>query len=184
MPSLMAHRQVSLLLLVAGLGGLGVLGACGKEIGDSCSFSTDCDPNGARTCIDATVAGGDGYCTIQGCDYSTCPGDSTCVQFFTGDFTNKPCNPNMEADPATPTPCSADVNCCSLDELCSLEAHCVPRSSELRYCMRTCDSDGDCRDGYECRDLAKMMAHGGQPVLAPNRKLDASAPKFCAKTPS
>jgi hypothetical protein len=182
MPSLMAHRLVSLLLLVAGIGALGALGACGKEIGDSCSFSTDCDPNGLRICIDATVAGGDGYCTIQGCDYSTCPGEAACVQFFTGDFENRPCDPTMPADPSLAS-CTADTNCCSLDELCSLEAHCVPRSSEVRYCMRTCGSDGDCRDGYECRDLAKMKAHGGQPVLAPGVALDAHAPKFCAKTP-
>jgi hypothetical protein len=179
MPALMAYRMVPLLLLACVLG---VLGACGKEIGDACSFSTDCDPNGARSCIDTNAAGSDGYCTIQGCDYSTCPGEAACIQFFTGDFANKPCDPKQPAD-ATMA-CSPEVNCCSLDELCSLEAHCVPRSSEVRYCMRTCGSDGDCRDRYECRDLAKMMAHGGQPVLAPGRALDASAPKFCAKKPT
>jgi hypothetical protein len=192
MPALMAYRLVPLLVLTCVLG---VLGACGKEIGDACSFSTDCDPNGARSCIDATPAGGDGYCTIQGCDFSTCPGEAVCVQFFTGNFSNKPCDPNMPADPTMPDPamptgppipttCSADVNCCSLDELCSLSEHCVPRSSEVRYCMRTCSSDGDCRDGYECRDLDKMKAHGGQPVLSSGAALDASAPKFCAKKPS
>ena len=49
--------------------------------------------------------------------------------------------------------------------------------------MRTCDSDGDCRDGYECRDLKKMMAHGGEPVLAPGVPVDNDAPKFCAISP-
>jgi hypothetical protein len=193
MPALMAYRLVPLLVSLAVVG---VLGACGKEIGDACSFSTDCDPNGNRTCIDTTLAGGDGYCTVQGCDYSTCPGEATCVQFFTGDFSNKPCDPTMPADstmpadpnvpngPRVPADCTTAPNCCSLDELCSLSEHCVPRSSEIRYCMRTCSSDGDCRDGYECRDLDKMKAHGGQPVLAPGAVLDARAPKFCAKTPS
>ena len=89
------------------------------------------------------------------------------------------------------------MDCCSLDELCSIEgavdpiqSHCVPRSSEIRYCMRTCDSDGDCRDGYECRDLAKMKAHGGEPVLAPSLTpgaprpvVDENSPKFCAAAP-
>jgi len=182
-----AHRLPTLLLPVLLLGAsVGVLGACGKEIGDACSFSTDCDPNGGRTCIDSTLAGGDGYCTIQGCDFSTCPGESACIQFFTGNFSNKPCDPTVPPDPnfdPTTADCTAG-NCCSLDELCSLSAHCVPRSSEVRYCMRTCSSDGDCRDGYECRDLMKMMLHGGQPVLAPGAVLDAHAPKFCAKTPS
>jgi hypothetical protein len=181
MPALMAYRLVPLSLVIV-VGVVGLLGACGKQIGDSCSFSTDCDPNGARVCIDATAAGGDGYCTIQGCDFSTCPDESACVAFFTGDFANRPCDPTMVPD-ETQT-CSAGVNCCSLDEQCALAGHCVPRSSEVRYCMKTCDSDGDCRDGYECRDLDKMKAHGGQPVLAPGAKLDASAPKFCAKTPA
>lgn len=177
----MAYRPgpLWLFLAIVGVAIVGVLGACGKEIGDACSFSTDCNPNGGRTCIDTTLAGGDGYCTIQGCDYSTCPGEATCVQFFTGNFSNKPCDPML-----LPELCTADTNCCSLDELCSLSAHCVPRSSEVRYCMRSCSSDGDCRDGYECRDLEKMKAHGGQPVLAPGAVLDARAPKFCAKTPS
>ena len=69
---------------------------------------------------------------------------------------------------------------CTLDELCSLEGHCVPRSSEVRYCMATCGSNGDCRDGYECRDLELMIEHGGEPVLAPGVAVDESAPKFCA----
>jgi hypothetical protein len=182
MPSLMAHRLIPLFLLVAGLGALGLLGACSKEIGDACSFSTDCDPNGGRVCIDASASGGDGYCSVQGCDYSTCPDEAACVQFFTGDFANRPCDPMQVADSSQD--CTPEVNCCSVDELCSLEAHCVPRSSEVRYCMRTCGSDGDCRDGYECRDLEKMKAHGGQPVLAPGVAIDAHAPKFCAKAPS
>jgi hypothetical protein len=49
--------------------------------------------------------------------------------------------------------------------------------------MRTCGSDGDCRDGYECRDLEAMKEHGGEPVLAPGEPVDDSAPKFCAERP-
>ena len=187
----MANRPV-LLLLFGAVAGL--VGACGKEIGDACSISTDCDPNGQRVCIDAVLQNNDGYCTIVGCDVGTCPDEAECVQFFTGDFSNKPCDPTRPASstmpdpmnpsgPMVPAACTAATNCCSLDELCSVAGHCVPRSSEVRYCMLRCGSDGDCRDGYECRDLAKMMAHGGQPVLKAPAVLDASAPKFCAKAP-
>jgi hypothetical protein len=138
---------------------------CGKDIGDSCVVSSDCSPNGDRLCIDQT---NDGYCTVAGCDFSTCPDGAACIRFFTGSFENRDCQSN---------------NDCTLDELCSLSNKCVPRSSEIRYCMATCDSDGDCRDGYECRDLATMRLHGGEPVLEPGTPIDDSAPKFCAVAP-
>jgi hypothetical protein len=185
MPALMEYRAYRLVLVFLLGVGIGGAAACGKEIGDECSFSSDCSPNGDRACIDATSAGGDGYCTVQGCDFSTCPDEAVCVQFFTGDFNNKTCDPGQPASPRPdPTMCGDSTNCCSLDEVCALSGHCVPTSSEVRFCMRTCGSDGDCREGYECRDLAKMREHGGQPVLGPDDKLDASVPKFCAKTPS
>jgi hypothetical protein len=174
MPRLMGSRLFLLALVVAALG---PLGACGKEIGDSCAFGTDCSQNGDRICIDAT-AGQGGYCTIQGCDYSTCPDEAACIRFFTGEFSNKACDPIAPIPPPAEAPCTAD-------ELCALTGHCVPRSSEVRFCMRTCDSNGDCRDGYECRDLAKMKKDGGEPVLAPGVPIDdAHAPKFCAVAPS
>ncbi len=138
---------------------------CGKEIGDECVIASDCDPNGTRSC-DSSSTGG--YCTIQGCDYATCPEEAACIRFFTGHFENRPCE---------------DGSQCTLDELCSLEGHCVPRSSEVRYCMRTCESDDDCRDNYECRDIERMKINGGEPVLAPGTPVDSSAPKFCAPAP-
>ena len=145
-----------------------VVGACGSEIGDECVVSSDCSPNGDRLC-DTSSRGG--YCTIQGCDFNTCPGEATCVRFFTGSFANKTC------DPSVPREASG----CTLDELCSLVGECVPRSSEIRFCMRKCDDNGDCRDGYECRNLALMIEHGGEPVLAPGTPInDQTAPKFCA----
>jgi hypothetical protein len=173
MPALMGYRLVPLLFGVV----LGIaLGACGKEIGDACIIGSDCSPNGDRLC-DQSSSGG--YCTIQGCDYSTCPDEAACIRFFTGNFGNKACDPKATATDCGPHP----EACCSLDELCAIDGHCVPRSSEVRYCMRTCDSDGDCRDDYECRDLQKMKDHGGEPVLAPGLTVDARSPKFCAAAP-
>jgi hypothetical protein len=147
---------------------------CGKEIGDACIVSSDCDPNGQRICIDPN-AGNGGYCTIQGCDFDTCPSEAACIRFFTGQFDNKTCDPTTE---------DVSTDNCSLDELCDLEGHCVARSSEVRFCMRKCSSDGDCRDGYECRTLDLMKAHGGEPVLAPGVPIDEHAPKFCAVKPA
>jgi hypothetical protein len=148
------------------------VGACGKEIGDSCSFATDCDPNGQRTCVDPTFHGG--YCTIVGCDYTTCPDEAACIRFFTGDFANKPCDPTITNDPK-----------CTPDEMCSLQGHCVPRSSEVRYCMKKCDSNGDCRGGYECRTFDQMKTQGGEPVLAPGIQVtEKTATKFCAVAPT
>lgn len=145
---------------------------CGKQIGDACIVSSDCDPNGQRMCDTSQK---EGYCTIQGCDYDTCPQEAACIRFFTGQFDNKTCDPTTE-DKTTDN--------CSLDELCDLEGHCVARSSELRYCMLKCSSNGDCRDGYECRDLTLMKEHGGEPVLAPGVPVDEHAPKFCAAKPA
>lgn len=144
---------------------------CGKEIGDECVVSSDCDPNGERFC---DTSSRDGYCTVQGCDFNTCPDESVCVRFYTGSFANKPCDPTLPHDETG----------CSLDELCSIVGSCVPRSSEVRFCMRKCGDDGDCRDGYECRTFEDMIAHGGEPVLAPGTPVTAAtAPKFCASAP-
>src|SRR5262245_40174323 len=159
-----SDRFVILLALFAG--------ACGKEIGDPCIVSSDCSPNGDRLCLNSEK---EGYCTVQGCDYSTCPSESECVRFFTGNFENRPCDPMTE---------DITTDDCSLDELCPLAGHCVPRSSEVRYCMLKCSNNGDCRDGYECRDLTLMVEHGGEPVLAPGIAVDDRTPKFCASAPS
>ena len=161
--------------LVLGVGiclGLGLgAAACGNEIGDSCVVAADCSPNGDRICDNASD---DGYCTIQGCDFDTCPEEAVCIRFYTGSFSNRECDPATE-DLAT--------DMCAVDELCAVDGHCVPRSAEVRYCMRSCESGGDCRDGYECRDLELMKDHGGEPVLAPGQVLGDSPPRFCAQAP-
>jgi hypothetical protein len=176
MPAFMANRLVLLLLLV---GTLVTFGACGKQIGDACNFAQDCSPNGDRIC-DPDPSSPGGYCTILGCDYSTCPGEAECVQFFTGNFANRTCDPMAAEDecqhdrPGSPG---------SPDEVCAVSGHCVSRSSEVRYCMLKCESSGDCRDGYECRTYELMQMHGGQPVLAPGLTVTDKSPRFCAAKP-
>lgn len=128
---------------------------CGKDIGDSCIISSDCDPGGTQICDTSSP---EGYCTVQGCDVDTCPDEAVCVRFFTGSFENRDCSQ------------------CSLDELCSNTGHCVPRSAEVRYCMAGCSDNGDCRDGYECRDSTLQQAHGGEPIKSASLKFCAPAP--------
>lgn len=52
--------------------------ACQPEIGDDCSSSIDCAPNGGRIC---DLASPGGYCTIQGCDPNGCPDRAVCVEW-------------------------------------------------------------------------------------------------------
>jgi hypothetical protein len=161
MPS-SVYRVVFLLALVG----------CGAEIGDECVLPQDCSPNGDRICDSSSLQG---YCTIQGCDHDTCPEESICVKFFTGAFDNLPCDPDTE---------DQGTDMCNFDEVCSLEGYCAPESSEIRYCMRSCSDQGDCRTGYECRDLELMRQHGGEPVMPPGEELPANPPKFCAQAPT
>jgi hypothetical protein len=166
-----ARRLPLAIALAACLGAALAAAGCGDEIGDSCSNSSDCSADGDRVC-DTSSNGG--YCTIVGCDFDTCPSESVCVRFYAGTFANRSC------DPATEDTFSGQ-NDCSLDEVCTLEGRCAPRANEVRFCMKSCGSRSDCRDGYECRDLALMQAHGGEPVLDPGSSREL--PKFCAESP-
>jgi hypothetical protein len=142
-----------------------VLGAaCGSEIGDACVISTDCSPAGDRICL----AEPNGYCSILGCDYGTCPDEAVCVRFFALGSTNLSCETSSD---------------CSPDELCTIGGSCVPRAGEVRYCMKTCDDSGDCRqdEGYICRTRELMIQYGGEPVPPPGQTLDSSNVQgFCA----
>jgi hypothetical protein len=137
------------------------LSACSPQIGDSCSVSTDCAQDGSRVC-DQLEPGG--YCTIEGCDFGTCPGDSECVRFFPG--------------LSQSVPCAAQSDCAD-DEICTLEGVCAPRSIEVRFCMKKCNSGGDCRSGYECRTEALMKIHGGEPVPDPSTPTTIPTQAFC-----
>src|SRR5579863_6385169 len=67
--------------------------ACGSQIGDSCQTATDCDPNGNRIC-DISQPGG--YCTIVGCDETTCPSEAACIRTFPVQFLSTRCDPFCE----------------------------------------------------------------------------------------
>jgi hypothetical protein len=135
--------------------------ACGNKIGDSCSVNTDCATEGGRVC-DTKSPGG--YCTVPGCDIGTCPSESECVQFYPVINLDRKCQ---------------DASECTIDEICTVGGFCASRDSEVRFCMLSCSSQGDCRDGYECRDLDRMGAHGGQPVIEPGQTTADMRP-FCA----
>jgi len=172
---------------------------CGHNIGDGCSINTDCSPNNDRTC-DLSQPGG--YCTIEGCDQSSCPSDSVCVRFFPEKFLSQPCNPacDLAGHPAIstagsmptacpdkmPVACPADktvsppecVDCstspvCAADQLCLPAGLCVPRADEQRRCVRTCSSNSDCRGGYECRVAGTL---GSLPLLSD----PCATVRFCA----
>ena len=143
------------------------LGACSPKIGDSCSASTDCSQDNSRVC-DTFSPGG--YCTIQGCDFGTCPDEAVCVQFFPG-LENAASCAGTDGNP--------DQSKCPPSEFCTVASQCAPRSIEQRFCMATCNSDGDCRDGYECRGQDLQVAHGGQDVADPSTGAPPTS-SFCA----
>ena len=163
----MAHRPFIYLISLTCLLGSA---ACGEEIGDECSLSSDCSPQGDRVC---DVSSPGGYCTIIGCNYDTCPDEAVCVRFFSVETTNLPCDPQTEDR-------MGGTNDCTADELCTLQGSCVPRLAEVRFCMKSCSSSDDCRDDYECRDEALMREHGGEPVPPEGGELPDELPSFCA----
>ena len=130
-------RKTSLafaLLLAAGLGG------CGRKIGDKCKDALDCNSeDNTRSCDVSQPAG---YCTIEGCNEISCPGEAVCVRFFPkAEFLTEAC------DPTNATACDPTALCVNYPE----GGRCVPRSTERDNCLLRCDDDGDCRDEYACR---------------------------------
>ena len=149
---------------------------CSHNIGDSCTSNADCSPIGNRFC-DKSAPGG--YCTLEGCDVNVCPSESACIRFFTL-LPDRPCtfvkdHPNGRSD------CAANERCLRDDpvsgsETESIPAHCAPESSERRWCQLRCQSDRDCRPGYQCRATETM---GAESVPTLDMSLGSSV-KFCA----
>jgi hypothetical protein len=154
--------------------------ACGKEIGDECKTNVDCAQDGTRDC-DLSQPGG--YCTVNGCDEKSCPSGSTCIRVFPYEESGaSPCTWPPPDRCSLPSDSSAQL--CAADQICIPEGFCVPRTSERRFCAKSCSGNGDCRGGYVCREAgiecktASSNTYGSL-ALAEN---PASVPvaRFCA----
>ena len=53
---------------------------CAPQVGDACVSNLDC---GSQVQCDQSQPGG--YCTVSGCIPGSCPDESTCVEFETGE---------------------------------------------------------------------------------------------------
>jgi len=150
-------RPVAFLALLAFLGL-----ACGKEIGDPCSTNTDCASDSTRDC-DLSQPGG--YCTINGCDEKSCPGEAVCIRVFPYEAARSACTQDSDCVSADLGKCQSDGFCgcgqdadCTSAGLCLPDGVCVPRASERRYCERGCGSNGDCRGGYLCKEAGVKVS--------------------------
>src|SRR5512135_913112 len=95
------------------------IAGCGNNIGDSCTTNIDCSPFGDRFCDTAEPAG---YCTIEDCDVTTCPGNAVCIRFFTP-IADEPCHPMKDNSTL------GQADCARIDERCvcdnSVNGECV-----------------------------------------------------------
>ena len=158
-------------------------GACGHDVGDQCTTSVDCDPNGTRSC---DLSQPNGYCTIVGCDATValCPDSSACIRVFPTKYLTTTCDPKCEdvcLDPIASAKAmkSKMVDACLPEEVCvgssasSSGGFCAKQTSEQRYCAKTCSHNSDCRAGYECRPVGE----NGSLLLTPDVNVTTS---FCA----
>jgi len=163
------------LFLVVALVAFSAASGCGKNIGDPCNTNVDCSTAGDRFCDRASPGG---YCTVEGCDVGTCPtDDSVCIRFLTLVAT-RPCT---YAQAPALSECRPDERCvCDHVDNGSCRggvAHCAPEASERRWCMDKCQSDGDCRAGYECRITGTL---GADVVPQADGGTDSLSATFCA----
>jgi hypothetical protein len=77
-----------------------------------------------------------GYCTIFNCEPGTCPDEAICVAFDTYISSAPGCN-NPQTSPRF----------------------------ERTFCMRKCESNSDCRSGYECFDMNRPNNAYGATVV-------------------
>jgi hypothetical protein len=130
--------------------------ACSRQVGDACTTNVECSPLGDRFC---DLSSPSGYCTVEGCDSTSCPDNSSCVSFFALQRGSASCTYGLvpRSDCRGQDCCEpGSIDCCRLGERCLCDTadckrgYCASETSEHRWCMRTCSSDGDCRDGYRC----------------------------------
>ncbi|MBK9035264.1 MAG: hypothetical protein IPL61_29090 [Myxococcales bacterium] len=145
-----------------------------KEIGDECSSSLDCgDGNGTRP-ASATSSRPAAIAPSSAATGTPAPDEAVCVRFYSASFTNKPC--------VLATEDLTTDDCTTFDEVCTLRGQCVPRASEIRYCMRTC--------GAARATVATATSAATSPDDVARRRASAeagrapgSAPGFCAPAP-
>ncbi|MCU1282605.1 MAG: hypothetical protein JWM53_6151 [bacterium] len=172
-----------------------LVAGCGAKIGDPCRTNIDCSPLGDRFCDTAST---NGYCTKEDCGPTSCPSEAVCIRFFTplaGDdeaCTFDPGIPFSRADcPNVDDRCVCDVTDANNQCHCTMLAddgvhclakngHCAPSSTERHWCERSCSSDSDCRDGYECR---RTGTFGAESLPAFNNGFGTPA-EFCAPKPT
>jgi hypothetical protein len=170
--------------------------ACGKEIGDSCATNVDCAQDQTRDC-DLSQPGG--YCTVNGCDEKSCPSEAVCIRIFPYEVARPTCQLDSDCPSGVGRCLQSDGSCgcdrdsdCTSDGLCVPDVphnYCVPRTSERRYCLRSCGSDGDCRGGYVCReagvevkDWTPAVSTYGSVAMVANASM-STVVKFCAPSP-
>ena len=87
---------------------------------------------------------------------ATCRTSSTegaCIQVFNAEFLSVACDPDLEdrrVDPNAPDP--SIYNRCTDQETCLPEGLCADLGSVRTACRKECNSDRNCRAGYECRE--------------------------------
>jgi len=185
-------RRARLAFLLAFLGPCLALGvpACTHHIGDSCNSNVECSPLGDRFC-DLSSPGG--YCTVEGCDATSCPDDAVCVSFYSLQRATAACDvrrvPRSDCrggngccEPGTPGCCRLGERCLCDVEGCT-QGFCGSETSERRWCMHACDDQGGCREGYQCYPTNQ----GG--AIAVSVRTDAGAIetpllRYCAPTRS
>lgn len=193
--SIFASGLASGLLAALLLLSLGGLGACTRKIGDNCATNVECSPQGDRFC---DIASPDGYCTIDSCDYQTCPDSANCVRFYVLKVNSGLCDAGRvarddcpDSDPTCCKPGSGTKGCCQIGERCLCatagcqKGYCASDASERRWCMANCDKDSDCRDGYVCQTTGQNGAEA-IPYREDNGNLVTQPPalKFCAPDPA
>ena len=77
--------------------------------------------------VHATQPGG--YCTIQGCDETSCPEEAACIPLLPGAVLDRALRPVGERETG-----------CMADEVCLDEGLCARQLTELRYCVKTCST--------------------------------------------
>jgi hypothetical protein len=160
-PLMLRGFAVVALLLVAG---------CGHSIGDSCQTNVDCSPLGDRFC---DIAPPGGYCTIEDCGPTSCPSEAACIRFFIPilneacdtsqmpPFTRADCKHPDEicvCDHSTFDPKTQQTTCVDTSGHVNNSGHCAPASTEKHWCQKLCGNNGDCRQGYECRQTGTLGA--------------------------